>query len=1214
MKNMTKNIKLRNKGFTLVELIVVLVLISIILGITVFSAIAWMDWSRFKHNEATAEEIFYAAQNQLAELEASGAYDRKINEALLVEVAGETEGETTTAYRNTLVSSTDSGDFPAMDDLFDGHGNPYDWEAIWTNDSNIDSHTRSIVYLKAKLGDYKLYSDNRNSVDPDTRLLFDLIAPYIADKSVLNHAIVLEFSPEAGQVFSVCYTEQQAELTYDDPAPANSICIKNRELSRREEAMFGYFGVDTLTARNIGRSRDKKSYDLQIKNDNVLSLILTSDENGFSTSELEFYIKGTSDYINNNYENVMKFTIGVPDGTIGSLDQAVLNPTDVDIELLDGIYLTSTDEGGEETTLSSVTETFRLPVWREGNSIYIVLDAMDVQAQSLTYAGIRGRVTVPEAQAAKLKEDSKNAFINTYSFYRFGLVNTKYIRASVKIGAQTYDSRRYDPDPSDDVEYEVYGTPGSPNGERTTFANFDEEINANYSDFIAAENGTTDDGSQTGDDSSENEDAVVIDYGIQYARHLYNVRFETDYKSSEDDAKVFLLENNINWQDSASTYFFNSKPSSGIEGKVYGIDFEGILTNVENAQHSSVADMVQGLKVYPFPGFRMLGYGDTFTQLSDLTPDKWYESEDEEEDTETSDGHYILSGFNISYIWNCIYGVYGGGAQFEVNGKKYQYNNATVNTYSNEGKKGSHPLGLFAENYGTITNLELEDIVVSGVEKFPNASETPDQYVCTSKVGGFVGNNLGVIKNLYVDYTKKQNSEDAEIISHISGRCDVGGIIGHQLYLAGLDKVDAGVRHTISGCINEAEVTGVGYVGGITGRVCAAADVSSANFQYVDIDNNYSNGLFAGLQGIKQNKISHFWIDNCKNYGDIAMDKLFVENENPIGGNSRRRGFFYGGITGAAINYYRINDKSASGFNYTDAENANVKIFNCESYTVYSDAELNTILSMDLTNSETLRRFSTSFVGNIVGGSRYAFLVNNNNAPEEASNVFVFGDRYVGGITGYAVESVLRSDPDIDYTKNVMERLIPNYYRVNADKTVVKNYTGYRDDYAVINGSNVVGNYAVGGICGAFGRPDSNVTGKEFYGTIVENAYGRSEYDRIPYGSGQINNSTNIVKNLLNTAIVLGTNYKYATSSTGFLKDANYYGIGGVAGLCSVELSNCDNIQTEAVKLQNLKYVGFILDGASSVSDVINVDSPTVVTDLLKVIVDSKFSADGVGG
>lgn len=61
LKRKRKNL-ISNKGFTLVELVVVLLLLAILLSVTTFGLLGWIDWATFRSEEATAEDIFYAAQ------------------------------------------------------------------------------------------------------------------------------------------------------------------------------------------------------------------------------------------------------------------------------------------------------------------------------------------------------------------------------------------------------------------------------------------------------------------------------------------------------------------------------------------------------------------------------------------------------------------------------------------------------------------------------------------------------------------------------------------------------------------------------------------------------------------------------------------------------------------------------------------------------------------------------------------------------------------------------------------------------------------------------------------------------------------------------------------------------------------------------------------------------------------------------------------------
>ena len=64
--------KKHNSGFTLVEMIVTVVIISIVCGLLFSGIAAWQRWSDFKRENEYAQTLFLAAQNQLAEYGANG--------------------------------------------------------------------------------------------------------------------------------------------------------------------------------------------------------------------------------------------------------------------------------------------------------------------------------------------------------------------------------------------------------------------------------------------------------------------------------------------------------------------------------------------------------------------------------------------------------------------------------------------------------------------------------------------------------------------------------------------------------------------------------------------------------------------------------------------------------------------------------------------------------------------------------------------------------------------------------------------------------------------------------------------------------------------------------------------------------------------------------------------------------------------------------------
>jgi prepilin-type N-terminal cleavage/methylation domain-containing protein len=208
-------------GFTLVELMVVLMLMSVLLGISVFGLLAWQDHTQFLQENEYASTIFSAAQEQLSSYSRSGRlleFQERIR-----------SGE---HYLRTL----------NVENLTDSEGEPYEEGRVW------QQTTGTLCYAACAAGDYNAYLAGTLSDEAKARgaeIVFLLLGQTINDTALLNGAICIEFTPETGQIFSALYSDRAEELTYSETS-GSRVDIRNRGEAYRKNAMVGYYGVDTL--------------------------------------------------------------------------------------------------------------------------------------------------------------------------------------------------------------------------------------------------------------------------------------------------------------------------------------------------------------------------------------------------------------------------------------------------------------------------------------------------------------------------------------------------------------------------------------------------------------------------------------------------------------------------------------------------------------------------------------------------------------------------------------------------------------------------------------------------------------------------------------------------------------------------------------------------------------------------------------------------------
>ena len=1197
--NLIYRVLKNNSGFTLIELLVVLVLLGILLSVTIVGGLAWQDWAQFRQEEAVAEEIFFAAQNQMTDLDASGALNYKITSELK-------KGSDDTHTYNSMfyISNFENVVYAKNGDVEES----YKLSDVWKN-LNPQTEPGTILKLQASAGDYEAYLDgtlydgtSATEEKLGAKLLFDLVASYVSDKTVLNGSIIIEFSPESGQVFSVCYSDRANNLVYDDSPSDGDVSVMNRIIQEREKVMLGYYSIDQLTQKVRGRGKDAANLDFKIENDEVLQFIITDKDNELQpTDSLGFVV-----YDGNSNNKIMEFSI--PSASIKSapsykegLRLASQSPAKIKISFSSGVGLYS---GKKE---------FLIPAFKVSTGeIYVIMDAADIQAETLSYSK---SVYFNSSLANSADDDgTEDPFRKTYSFYRFGLSkDVNYIYGTVCIEHRDIDnnitsSTQAADSYSDLAEgFHKDASGDGPKGECTTFAKY-------------AKSGGN----------------VTIE--LEKVRHLFNVRYETDYKTSDRKnlKNTFVLKSNMSWnkfvgKTGDTNYFLNSKCS----GYVTGINYDG----ANFSEDLIIEDDPSDTSNCPFPGFRKLDKNDTFTQGED---DK-----------------YVISDLKISITGNITYGVYDNNNEKISENCKESYAStqgevaaftANDSEGNNAARAGRMPLGLFAENLGTISNIILNRHVVNGLEQMKNSSR---DIVYTCMVGGFAGNNIGKISNLtLLDSTGNDAASAKANISKVNGRTDVGGIIGRQSF--GLPGASDEVA--ISGMTNYAKVSGLENIGGIVGRAYTryvdGTEAPSNTFnsvygsaryggstvsEYIAVDNRYIQyhdgytitDKYKSMTGetvVRNNTIT---ISDCINRGTVSGDELaydYILNKQDlyiktkVSQASAKRTTpkycsFIGGIAGITIdgimcdnenlrNYDEGSSKSLyetilSGF--VSGSSYNIMVKNCSSFMEYNPSNASDI--GDETKYKALKY--DNFVGGLIGYSKLTAIKDCNCSPTEYNNknevskirvvenvpqVYVLGNRYVGGVVGCS--DLTRFDtPDGNASSGL------------NNKT-----------YAVTNYNNVIGKRFVGGIAGGVGSGGLEVSHAQQNPQNLDfrNPSGMSAQfiSALPGESSVSVNTQILFKNVLNTGVVLCIKNQDTNSfdSSTKLPDEYCGYCGGITGAALSRISNSDNIQSESTKEFALK----IVNGGNLVLDY---TKPSDATKIVNELVDnSKFGGVRVGG
>lgn len=207
MVQYNKNIKNNKKGFTLVELMVVLAITAILAVLVGGGLIAYTRLARFEKNEANARTLFQTAQISLTRMETAGELD---------------------AFRRQVMEEGDTGDH-------------------FQNDVTVtDADGKTLVSrTKTELNQNvaALYYDRTGAAAGNHNALVErLLGDYIYDASLLNASICVEIDVQSGQVYSVFYDTKSDKLRFNQDGATN---IYDRGYDhRRNDTLVGYYSAE----------------------------------------------------------------------------------------------------------------------------------------------------------------------------------------------------------------------------------------------------------------------------------------------------------------------------------------------------------------------------------------------------------------------------------------------------------------------------------------------------------------------------------------------------------------------------------------------------------------------------------------------------------------------------------------------------------------------------------------------------------------------------------------------------------------------------------------------------------------------------------------------------------------------------------------------------------------------------------------------------------
>ena len=234
----------KKKGFTLVELVVVLVIMTVILGIAIPSVLHYMKMAEFRKNEENAKTVYLAAESKLTYYRSSGQWEE---------------------FKKEVMSQGKEAPF-------------------------TDSKRKGKIYGITLDKEHDGTSAANNAV-------LGLLDGYTYDKSMLDASIAIEIDIESGEVYSAFYGTRCKGLNYASQDGNGYLTMADREYKSRKDRVLGYYSVeDTVNVVALKPTRLKMNT-ISLLNGEVLSLNWSSNVGNRLDVEydIQFYQKNGKD-------------------------------------------------------------------------------------------------------------------------------------------------------------------------------------------------------------------------------------------------------------------------------------------------------------------------------------------------------------------------------------------------------------------------------------------------------------------------------------------------------------------------------------------------------------------------------------------------------------------------------------------------------------------------------------------------------------------------------------------------------------------------------------------------------------------------------------------------------------------------------------------------------------------------------------------------------